>query len=269
MDSEMEGDTIVVASSPPKRRDMTKARVSPAVTERDPTPATNKEDTPAPAPTSKKAKEYRRISETGRHDHAKEMETDGKSVKSDLEGFGFGKKNVGDMMKRKEVSDIYVSGAKEQSAGATEEVEEKKGRDKIQRNAKGKGNSGAPAYEPLFLAEGTNWVLFDPTKGYPSTFKNSNNEETVAQAPPAIFQRFETYQPGNARIVEFNTVSRAVRLRSTPAVLVAREVRYERSGPKVVDVVPVGKKGRKAGSGLRKVVGDSDGEGSDVENRGL
>ncbi|KAH9826610.1 hypothetical protein Tdes44962_MAKER00574 [Teratosphaeria destructans] len=267
MDSELEGDTIIVASSPSQRRDMTKTRLSPAITERDPTPFIKQEGTPvpAPAPPCKKAKDYRRISESGRHDHAREMDTDAKSVKSDLEGFGFGKKNVGDMIKRKDVSDIYVSGAKVARAGATAEGEEKKG-----RTAKGKAkSSGAPAYEPLCLAEGTNWVLFDPNRGYPSTVQDRHNDETAAHAPPAIFQRFETYRPGNARIVEFNTVSRAVRLRSTPAVLVAREVRYERFGPRVVDVVTGGRKGRQAGSsGLRRVVESSDGEeGSDVENR--
>ena len=38
-------------------------------------------------------------------------------------------------------------------------------------------------------------------------------------------------------MLEFNVVSRAVRLRGTPSVLEGREVRYsERGGPEVVEV---------------------------------
>lgn len=47
-------------------------------------------------------------------------------------------------------------------------------------------------------------------------------------------------------MLEFNVVSESVRIRSTPEVLVGREVRYSKVGPKLVDIKG---KGKLAGGG--------------------
>ncbi|TKA30814.1 hypothetical protein B0A50_02534 [Salinomyces thailandicus] len=103
----------------------------------------------------------------------------------------------------------------------------------------GRGNANAKsAYEHLYLREGTNWVLFDPLRRYP---------RSSAACPPPFLHRWERYEPGKPRILEYNVATHCVRLRSTPAILQGRQVAYKKTGPKLEDVK---KKGGRKGKAL-------------------
>lgn len=79
------------------------------------------------------------------------------------------------------------------------------------------------------------WALFDPNQGYPSHFSD----------PPAIFEQFATFKPGNARILEYNIHSQSVRLKSTPPFLQqGKGIEYTRTGPRIVEVAVKRPRGR-------------------------
>ncbi|KAK5133525.1 hypothetical protein LTR08_007662 [Meristemomyces frigidus] len=171
-------------------------------------------------------------------------------LKDDLKDIGFSAHRVREVVARPEPlvdghAQVPPNSAKQAGDGLTGE--------RVQRGVKGK-------YEHLYLAEGTNWVLFDPMRGYP----------LALGAPPDAFQKFETFKLGNAKILEFNVVSRAVRIRCTPAVFERRDVVYsDRAGPKFVEVgrTRVGRrrKVRVKKEVLDSEVEDSASEGGDVE----
>ena len=52
---------------------------------------------------------------------------------------------------------------------------------------------------------------------------------------PALFQQYTRYEPGNARIVEFNLETSSVRLKTTPALLRNKAVEYTKTGPKLTE----------------------------------
>ncbi|KAK1070891.1 DEAH-box ATP-dependent RNA helicase prp43 [Friedmanniomyces endolithicus] len=87
------------------------------------------------------------------------------------------------------------------------------------------------------LEQAADWALFDPLRGYPD-FLGKEKETLKHSEPPSIFQQYETYEPGNQRVVEFNIISRSLRLRTTPAMLSEgrMELQYTSTGPKLVDV---------------------------------
>lgn len=50
--------------------------------------------------------------------------------------------------------------------------------------------------------------------------------------PPAAYERFSQYMPGNLKVVAFNTESYAITLRKTPDWLKGLSVDYSKTGPK-------------------------------------
>ncbi|KAK0352960.1 hypothetical protein LTR91_021312 [Friedmanniomyces endolithicus] len=151
-----------------------------------------------------------------------------REVKEDLSEMGFTTQRVKQIGGRKEtrLADGQVLKRRlEQAAGI--------GQGRAKREGKGK----AKDYEDLRLGKDRNWALFDPLRGYPD-FLDEEKEPLKHYEPPSIFQLYETYEPGNTRIVEFNTISRSLRLRTTPAMLSEgnMELQYTSTGPKLVDV---------------------------------
>jgi hypothetical protein len=159
-------------------------------------------------------------------------------IKDDLIAMGLGKERVDEIMEKKDTADPSISPPR---------PFETQGRAQRQQRV-GKGKGKKPAYEPLCLAknkssspllvplihiascwpEVVDWVLFDPElHEWPKT-------------PPPVFkqfEKFETYVPGNPRIIEYNLISEAVRIKCTPRTLREgnKTVEYTPTGPKVVD----------------------------------
>ncbi|KAI5359559.1 hypothetical protein Slin14017_G104610 [Septoria linicola] len=75
-------------------------------------------------------------------------------------------------------------------------------------------------------SENKNWVLFNPSLGFPPTFQ--------APGPDSPLQRYANYEPGNEKIVLFNVVSGAIGLRSTPESMEGMVVEYTKAGVKIV-----------------------------------
>lgn len=73
----------------------------------------------------------------------------------------------------------------------------------------------------------SDWVLFDPQT---HDFPRRSSEDV-----PALIQRYSRYEPGNARILEYNLESASVRLKTTPAALNGRTIEYTNTGPKLVE----------------------------------
>ena len=71
----------------------------------------------------------------------------------------------------------------------------------------------------------TDWILFDPNS---HDFPLRNGKE-----PPALFQKYMRYEPGNIRILEYNPTSECVRLKTTPASLRGKIITYTSEGPKI------------------------------------
>ncbi|KAK4539461.1 hypothetical protein LTR36_010938 [Oleoguttula mirabilis] len=185
-----------------------------------------------------------------------------RDLRDDLKDLGFSAKRVKELVAKPEpVVDghaqipQYVGKVTEEEEREKEEAASRS--ERLQRGGKGR-------YEHLYLAEGTNWVLFDPLRGYPRH----------ASEPSETLQKFETFKPGNAKILEYNTVSQSVRVRSAPKVLLGegRDVQYLATGPRLVEVAKLkGERGGggRAGKAKRKevvVVADSsEGEGSELD----
>ena len=91
------------------------------------------------------------------------------------------------------------------------------------------------------------WILFDPSHGY-QDFLDSHNVIIRLRDPPPFFEQYETYGPGNRRILEYNTKTHSVRLKTTPKVLEGKEVVYTASGPKIVNVMET----KHSGSGSKR-----------------
>ncbi|KAK1087063.1 hypothetical protein LTR33_001251 [Friedmanniomyces endolithicus] len=151
-----------------------------------------------------------------------------REVKEDLSEMGFTAQRVKQIGGRKEtrLADGQVLKRRlEQAAGMG------------QGRAKREGKGRAKDYEDLRLGKERNWALFDPLRDYPD-FQDKEKEPSKHCEPPLVFQQYKTYEPGNERIVEFNTISRSLRLRTTPAMLSEgnMELQYTSTGPKLVDV---------------------------------
>ncbi|KAI6894999.1 hypothetical protein KC318_g2707 [Hortaea werneckii] len=71
------------------------------------------------------------------------------------------------------------------------------------------------------------WVLFDPLRGWP---------HFGPFGPPRFLLKWEHYEPGNARLLEFNLISHSVRMRSCPDILKGKQVVYTKTGPKVEEI---------------------------------
>ena len=91
----------------------------------------------------------------------------------------------------------------------------------------------SPCPRPLLIVEMIEtdflkaWVLFDPqAHDYPRRF---------IEDVPALFRRYERYEPGNKRIVEYNLKTFSVRLKSTPDALGGKKVEYTKTGPKLIE----------------------------------
>ncbi|KAK5120629.1 hypothetical protein LTR85_005987 [Meristemomyces frigidus] len=231
----MDSDEIQVASSPPpaaRRRDSpfqdakvnTKPVAAPTVMKRFKIPKGTKFSTP------------------------NSLDSD-KDLKDDLKDLGFSAKRVKELVAKQEpVVDGHGQIPQGQVVKPTEEEKEAATRsERLQRGNKGK-------YEHLYLTEGTNWVLFDPLRGYPKQ----------AGDPPELFQKLETYKPGNAKILEYNTVSESVRIRSLPKVLDGRDVQYLPNGPRLVEYKTGGRKKR-----AKVVIASSEVENSEPEEDGF
>ncbi|KAK0287423.1 hypothetical protein LTR91_001723 [Friedmanniomyces endolithicus] len=151
-----------------------------------------------------------------------------REVKEDLSEMGFTAQRVKQIGGQKEtrLADGQMSNRRlEQAAGMG------------QGRAKREGKGRAKDYEDLRLGKDGNWALFDPLRGY-ADFLDKDKEPLKHSEPPSIFRQYETYEPGNERIVEFNSVSRSLRLRTTPVMLSEgrMELQYTSTGPKLVDV---------------------------------
>ena len=83
------------------------------------------------------------------------------------------------------------------------------------------------------LTKATDWILFDVTRGYPPTLESE---------PPAIFTKYERFEPGNRKIVAYNVESFSVRLQTTPPHFEGCEVQYTKAGPKLVKISKVKQK---------------------------
>ncbi|KAK0917357.1 hypothetical protein LTR02_000222 [Friedmanniomyces endolithicus] len=136
-----------------------------------------------------------------------------REVKEDLSEMGFTAQRVKQIGGRKEtrLADGQVLKRRlEQAAGMG------------QGRAKREGKGRAKDYEDLRLGK-----------------ERRQGEGTLEALRATVsLPAYKTYEPGNERIVEFNTISRSLRLRTTPAMLSEgkMELQYTSTGPKLVDV---------------------------------
>ncbi|KAI7282996.1 hypothetical protein KC345_g3189 [Hortaea werneckii] len=164
-----------------------------------------------------------------------------KYLKSDLKAFGFDAKEVKQLAAKKEpVVDAqgqrppHAAGVivRSESYGSNNSWNDgEDGEDRWTGRAgrtNGKNGNGK-GYEHLYLKEGTNWVLFDPLRGWP---------HFGPFGPPPFLLKWEYYEPGNAKLLEFNVISHSVRMRSCPDVLKGKQVVYTRTGPKIGEIQP-------------------------------
>ncbi|KXT05861.1 hypothetical protein AC578_1110 [Pseudocercospora eumusae] len=100
------------------------------------------------------------------------------------------------------------------------------------RKTASRKDDGARGRQQVQL-KGDNWILFDVTRGYPPTLESE---------PPAIFTKYERYEPGNRKIVAYNVESFSVRLQTTPPHFEGYEVQYTKAGPKLVKISKVKEK---------------------------
>ncbi|KAI7265966.1 hypothetical protein KC343_g2967 [Hortaea werneckii] len=169
-----------------------------------------------------------------------------KYLKSDLKAFGFDAKEVKQLVAKKEpvvdaqgqrpphAAGIVVRSESHGSNNSWNDGED--GEDKWTGRAvrtTGKNGNGK-GYEHLYLKEGTNWVLFDPLRGWP---------HFGPFGPPPFLLKWEYYEPGNAKLLEFNVISHSVRMRSCPDVLKGKQVVYTKTGPKIEKIT--GNSGRR------------------------
>ncbi|KAI7167726.1 hypothetical protein KC316_g11854 [Hortaea werneckii] len=187
-----------------------------------------------------------------------------KNLKSDLRAFGFDAKEVKQLIAKREPivdgqgqrpphaagtvvrSDSYGSN---NSWNDGEDAEDKWTGRAGRTNSK---NGNGKAYEHLYLREGTSWVLFDPLRGWPRFGPFS---------PPRFLLKWEYYEPGNARLLEFNLVSHSVRMRSCPDILKGKQVVYTKTGPKIEEIK--GRGGRREDTPMDEEDDDSLGEEQD------
>lgn len=175
--------------------------------------------------------------------------TDKDDLQNDLEKFGFTEEKIRGMLTRKEANWDPATPGHHVVAERTDDVERREKRARARKNGT---SGGRAAYEPLFLTEGSSWVLFDPAKGFPLAFGDA----------PAVMERFATFNSGNERVVEFNIVSGSVRIRCTPQLLRdGRSVEYAKTGPKIIDPPTAPKRAR---GRPRKSSSSGDGVGSVV-----
>ncbi|KAI6842143.1 hypothetical protein KC332_g4365 [Hortaea werneckii] len=159
-----------------------------------------------------------------------------KHLKSDLKAFGFDAKEVKQLVAKKEaIVDAqgqrppHAAGivVRSDSFGSNNSWNDREdGEDRWTGRAgrtNGKNGNGK-GYEHLYLKEGTSWVLFDPLRGWP---------HFGPFGPPPFLLKWEYYEPGNAKLLEFNLISHSVRMRSCPAILKGKQIVYTKTGPKI------------------------------------
>lgn len=114
--------------------------------------------------------------------------------------------------------------------GSEEESPKKKGQEEVHLDgANGSKLSRVSLYITLANVVVTDWVLFDPSRGWPPT---------IGCEPPSLYEHYAQYVPGNRKIVAYNVESYAISLRRTPATFRGCEVQYLKTGPKLVKVKP-------------------------------
>ncbi|RMY18281.1 hypothetical protein D0867_05439 [Hortaea werneckii] len=154
-----------------------------------------------------------------------------KYLKSDLRAFGFDAKEVKQLIaKREPIVDgqgqrpPHAAGAvvRSDSYGSNNSWNDGEGgEDKWTGRAgrtNGKNGNGK-AYEHLYLTEGTSKL---------GSLRPSTRLATL--------WAWEHYEPGNARLLEFNLISHSVRMRSCPDILKGKQVVYTKTGPKVEEI---------------------------------
>ncbi|GAB1740212.1 hypothetical protein NU219Hw_g5328t1 [Hortaea werneckii] len=162
-----------------------------------------------------------------------------KHLKSDLRAFGFDAKEVKRLIAKREPivdgqgqrpphaagtvvrSDSYGSNNSWNDGGDGEDKWTERAGRTNGKNGIGKG------YEHLYLKEETSWVLFDPLRGWP---------RFGPFGPPQFLLKWEYYEPGNARLLEFNLISHSVRMRTCPDILKGKQVVYTKTGPKIQEI---------------------------------
>ncbi|RMZ15599.1 hypothetical protein D0860_01498, partial [Hortaea werneckii] len=169
-----------------------------------------------------------------------------KYLKSDLKAFGFDAKEVKQLVAKKEpIVDAqgqrppHAAGVIVRSDSYGSNNSWNDGEDGEDRWTGGAGrttgkNGNGKGYEHLYLKEGTNWVLFDPLRGWP---------HFGPFGPPPFLLKWEYYEPGNANLLEFNVISHSVRMRSCPDFLKGKRVVYTKTGPKIETIT--GNSGRR------------------------
>ena len=85
-------------------------------------------------------------------------------------------------------------------------------------------------WQELLTDIATDWVLFDPLKGYPEAMG----------VPPSTATRWERFAPENARILSQNAKTKTIKSQKTPAALRGITVDYTVSGPRIEGWVPIG-----------------------------
>lgn len=72
-------------------------------------------------------------------------------------------------------------------------------------------------------------MLYDPNQIYPEA-----EGQPCSELPPH-FEQYKTYEVGNERILEYNTASHNVRLKSTPQALQGKSIEYRDRGPVIIE----------------------------------
>ncbi|KAK5168173.1 uncharacterized protein LTR77_006741 [Saxophila tyrrhenica] len=144
------------------------------------------------------------------------------ALKEDLLGIGFGEEKTNQMIKQPQpFSDPWKDVLFSKEGVFQEARLKREGAERARKKRK-----RDDAYEPLFLKEGSDWALYDPGYySYPSS---------PGWKAPRMFRDFESYKPGNKRVVEINVQSSNVRIRSTPTMLLDRRIDYQINGPRLV-----------------------------------
>lgn len=147
-------------------------------------------------------------------------------MRDDFKLMGFSSDKIEEMMSTKEP--IKVDGATQRPAGGGGMCVANTGPEPTKRRRKPAAR-GQAKYEPLSIYEEQNWVLFDPLKGFPA----------FLGGPSTAISRWAQFQPGNQRVLLFNTLTQSVRTQTVPDVLRGKAVNYTDLGPKITGFKPV------------------------------
>ncbi|KAF2726262.1 hypothetical protein K431DRAFT_308679 [Polychaeton citri CBS 116435] len=147
------------------------------------------------------------------------------TLEHDLTALGFNQEQIATMMSTKEQA---VDGL----AQRVPQKDDKPNAAGPARATRKRGNDGAAGqYRNLCLHDDENkrnWVLYNPEAAM---------HATNIPLPP-FMARFARYEPGHSHILEFNTVSHSVRMRTPTRAIEGRAVDYTPQGPRFTGPEP-------------------------------